>query len=163
MADGGASTIIMLVTALLISSAASAVLVQEWSSASRAIELQQKGLQLSAEIGIDFAGDPAMVALSGTDQITFYIQNTGIHTMDDTTLGVMVDGISLNSAFISTTYVPVGSGAWDPSVLLEVTLENTDWNFATNDEITIFATARSVDISSLSASASMNEEVKLHV
>ena len=139
MADGGASTIIMLVTALLISSAASAVLVQEWSSASRAIELQQKGLQLSAEIGIDFAGDPAMVALSGTDQITFYIQNTGIHTMDDTTLGVMVDGISLNSALISTTYVPVGSGAWDPSVLLEVRLKNTNWNFATNDEITIFA------------------------
>ena len=163
MADGGASTIIMLVTALLISSAVSAVLVQEWSSTSRAIELQQEGLQLSEEIGIDFAGDPMMVSLStnpGPKDITFYIQNTGIHTMDVSTLGVLVDGVNIDVD--STAFVPAGSGIWSPNVLLEVTLVVGANAFDDGQEISLYAIARSDGVSGISASASMNEEGRLN-
>ena len=167
MADGGSSTIIMLVTALLISSAASAVLVQEWSSTSRAIQTQQKGLQLSEEIGIDFAGDPMTVSLStatNPNQIIFYIQNTGIHVMDETTLAVLVEGVNLNSASISTSYVPVISANWAPNVLLQVTLADASLNgFADNTEVSIYASARSVSVAGITMSTSMNEEVRLSV
>ena len=165
MADGGSSTIIMLVTALLISSAASAVLVQEWSSTSRAIQTQQKGLQLSEEIGIDFAGDPMTVSLStatNPNQIIFYIQNTGVHVMDETTLAVLVEGVNLNSASISTSYVPVISANWAPNVLLQVTLADASLNgFAGNTEVSIYASARSVSVAGITMSTSMNEEVRL--
>ena len=165
MADGGSSTIIMLVTALLISSAASAVLVQEWSSTSRAIQTQQKGLQLSEEIGIDFAGDPMMVSLNlvpNPNQITFYIQNTGVHVMDETTLAVLIDGVNLNSASISTSYVPIVSINWAPNVLLQVTLADASFNgFVDNTEVSIYASARSVAVTGITMSASMNEEVRL--
>jgi archaellum component FlaG (FlaF/FlaG flagellin family) len=165
MADGGSSTIIMLVTALLISSAASAVLVQEWSSTSRAIQTQQKGLQLSEEIGIDFAGDPMTVSLStatNPNQIIFYIQNTGVHVMDETTLAVLVEGVNLNSASISTSYVPVISANWAPNVLLQVTLADASLNgFADNTEVSIYASARSVSVAGITMSTSLNEEVRL--
>ena len=165
MADGGSSTIIMLVTALLISSAASAVLVQEWSSTSRAIQTQQKGLQLSEEIGIDFAGDPMTVSLStatNPNQIIFYIQNTGVHVMDETTLAVLVEGVNLNSASISTSYVPVISANWAPNVLLQVTLADASLNgFAGNTEVSIYASARSVSVAGITMSTSLNEEVRL--
>ena len=165
MADGGASTIIMLVTALLISSAASAVLVQEWSSTTRAIQYQQKGLELSAEIGIDFAGDPMMVSITtgAPNVITFYIQNTGSHPMDATSLAVLVDGVSIPNPSITTAFVPIASAQWNPNVLLEVTLTDNALNALNDDdEISIYATARSVVVSGISMSASLNEEVQLH-
>ncbi|MGY8727769.1 MAG: hypothetical protein ACKVKS_00910 [Candidatus Poseidoniales archaeon] len=165
MADGGASTIIMLVTALLISSAASAVLVQEWSSTTRAIQYQQKGLELSAEIGIDFAGDPMMVSITTgpPNVIIFYIQNTGSHPMDATSLAVLVDGVSIPNPSITTAFVPIASAQWNPNVLLEVTLTDNALNALNDDdEISIYATARSVVVSGISMSASLNEEVQLH-
>jgi archaellum component FlaG (FlaF/FlaG flagellin family) len=165
MADGGASTIIMLVTALLISSAASAVLVQEWSSTTRAIQYQQKGLELSAEIGIDFAGDPMMVSITtgAPNAITFYIQNTGSHPMDATSLAVLVDGVSIPNPSITTAFVPIASAQWNPNVLLEVTLTDNALNALNDDdEISIYATARSVVVSGISMSVSLNEEVQLH-
>ena len=76
MADGGVSTYIMLITALLVSSSVSAVLIQEWSSTSRVIQQQQRGMQFSEELGIDFAGDPMNVHIDRTttpDEITFYV------------------------------------------------------------------------------------------
>ena len=163
MADGGASTIIMLVTALLISSAVSAVLIQEWSTSSRVIQQQQEGLQLSAEIDIDFAGDPMMVSLStnpGPKDITFYIQNTGIHAMDESSLAILVDGVSIDVD--STAFVPAGGVTWGPNMLLEVTLEVGVNDFTDGQEISIYAIARSEIISGISTSATMNEEVRLN-
>tara|TARA_B110000444_G_scaffold260425_1_gene307317 strand:- start:14961 stop:15503 length:543 start_codon:yes stop_codon:yes gene_type:complete len=178
MADGGASTIIMLVTALLISSAASAVLVSEWSSTSRVIQQQQKGLQLSEEIGIGFAGDPMMVSIQFAanpgdfNEITFYIQNTGLHTMDENSLAVIVDGITLDDSSITNLqFFPNTATDWDPSVLLEVKLEdeafdNYDEDMAANPsgtkEISLFAIARSNSISGISMSTEMVEEVQLN-
>ena len=170
MADGGASTIIMLVTALLISSAASAVLIQEWSSTSRVMQQQQNGLQLSEEIGIDFAGDPMMVSLElGTtpgalNEITFYIQNTGVHSMDENSLAIVVDGETLDDGSITNLeFFPNTAVDWSPLVLLEVKMADSAFDdYVDSEEITIYAIARSISVAGISMSAEMVEEVQLH-
>jgi len=75
MADGGASTFIMLITGLLISSAVSALLITEWTNTAKVAQVQQRGAQLSSELSIEFAGDPMMVDFdnsTSTETITFY-------------------------------------------------------------------------------------------
>ncbi|HJL97229.1 MAG TPA: hypothetical protein QF401_03670 [Candidatus Poseidoniaceae archaeon] len=164
MADGGASTYIMLITALLVSSSASAVLIQEWSSSSRVIQHQQRGLQLSEELGIDFAGDPMNVNLVPlTDTITFYILNTGEHTMNETKMEVLIDGLSISSSEVTTSFV--GSATdWNPNVMVEVEVSNSSFSsYNDGDDISIFTTVVSDSVSGMSASASFGVEVRLDV
>jgi archaellum component FlaG (FlaF/FlaG flagellin family) len=164
MADGGASTYIMLITALLVSSSASAVLIQEWSSSSRVIQHQQRGLQLSEELGIDFAGDPMNVNLVPlTDTITFYILNTGEHTMNETKMEVLIDGLSISSSEVTTSFV--GSATdWHPNVMVEVEVSNSSFSsYNDGDDISIFTTVVSDSVSGMSASASFGVEVRLDV
>jgi len=164
MADGGASTYIMLITALLVSSSASAVLIQEWSSSSRVIQHQQRGLQFSEELGIDFAGDPMNVNLVPlTDTITFYILNTGEHTMNETKMEVLIDGLSISSSEVTTSFV--GSATdWNPNVMVEVEVSNSSFSsYNDGDDISIFTTVVSDSVSGMSASASFGVEVRLDV
>jgi len=164
MADGGASTYIMLITALLVSSSASAVLIQEWSSSSRVIQHQQRGLQFSEELGIDFAGDPMNVNLVPlTDTITFYILNTGEHTMNETKMEVLIDGLSISSSEVTTSFV--GSATdWHPNVMVEVEVSNSSFSsYNDGDDISIFTTVVSDSVSGMSASASFGVEVRLDV
>ena len=51
MADGGASTMILLVTSLLISGAASVVLLESWGSVAEASGNNSKGKVADAELG----------------------------------------------------------------------------------------------------------------
>ncbi|MBT60022.1 MAG: hypothetical protein CMA63_00535 [Euryarchaeota archaeon] len=181
MADGGASTIIMLVTALLISSAASAVLIQEWAATSRAIQQQQEGLQVSEQISIDFAGDPMMVELStatNPNEIHFYLLNSGSHTLKhsnaggDVYLTVFVQGVLLDETSIDADFVPLFNEdtntfqtptQWEPNVMMEISLSHTSFNdFSDQDNIKLYVTARSNEVSGLSMSTSMSEEVRLH-
>ncbi|MBT7064429.1 MAG: hypothetical protein HN923_07025 [Euryarchaeota archaeon] len=165
MADGGASTYIMLITALLVSSSASAVLIQEWSSSSRVIQHQQRGLQFSEELGVDFAGDPMNVNLARTnpDTITFYILNTGEHTMNETKMEVLIDGLSISSSEVTTSFV--GSATdWNPNVMVEVEVSTSSFNsYNDGDDISIFTTVVSDSVSGMSASASFGVEVRLDV
>lgn len=164
MADGGASTYIMLITALLVSSSASAVLIQEWSSSSRVIQHQQRGLQFSEELGVDFAGDPMNVNLVPlTDTITFYILNTGEHTMNETKMEVLIDGLSISSSEVTTSFV--GSATdWHPNVMVEVEVSNSSFSsYNDGDDISIFTTVVSDSVSGMSASASFGVEVRLDV
>ena len=164
MADGGASTYIMLITALLVSSSASAVLIQEWSSSSRVIQHQQRGSQLSEELGVDFAGDPMNVNLVPlTDTITFYILNTGEHTMNETKMEVLIDGLSISSSEVTTSFV--GSATdWHPNVMVEVEVSNSSFSsYNDGDDISIFTTVVSDSVSGMSASASFGVEVRLDV
>lgn len=80
--------------------------------------------------------------------------------MDESTLGVLVDGVNVDVD--STAFVPAGSGIWSPNVLLEVTLVVGANEFDDGQEISIYAIARSDDVSGISVSASMNEEVRLN-
>ena len=167
MADGGASTYIMLISALLISSSASAVLIQEWSSTSQVIQKQQRGLQLSEEVAIDFAGDPMNVNIdrSGADhQITFYILNTGEHPMDETQMQVLIDGLSVPAVGVTASFLGTPTPTvWDPNVLLEVTVSNNTFNsYTDNTDISISVTVASEFVSGISSSASFNQEVRIN-
>ena len=62
MADGGASSFIMLITALLVSGGASSLLINEWSDAVQVTTKADRKAMISGEISVTFAGDPAMVS-----------------------------------------------------------------------------------------------------
>jgi hypothetical protein len=82
--------------------------------------------------------------------------------MDESTLAVLIDGVNLNAASISTTYVPFASANWAPNVLLRVILADASFNgFTDNTEVSIYASVRSVSVTGITMSASMNEEVRL--
>ena len=70
MADGGASTMILLVTSLLISGAASVVLLESWGSVAESSGNNSKGKVADAETDVSFSGDRSDVQLdtSGTSQ-----------------------------------------------------------------------------------------------
>ena len=165
MADGGVSTYIMLISALLISSSASAVLIQEWSSTSRVIQQQQRGLQLSEELSIDFAGDPMNVNIDRTpspDEITLYALNTGEHPMDTSEMEILIDGLIIPSSGVATTILGGGTD-WNPNVLLQIELSNTTFNsYSDNDDISVFITASSESVSGMTGSASFGLEVRLN-
>lgn len=164
MADGGASTFIMLITGLLISSSVSALLITEWSSAARAAQKDQQGMKLANELGVEFAGDPMMVDLNTTaspQQITFYLQNTGEHPLDTTGIAVLVNGVAPSSI---TTYILDGT-TWDPSGLVVVELEDASYatssSISEGNDISLYAIVQSEAVSGLRSSASMSEEVRL--
>ena len=165
MADGGVSTYIMLISALLISSSASAVLIQEWSSASRVVQQQQRGLQLSEELSIDFAGDPMNVNIDRVptpDEITLYALNTGEHPMDRTQIEILIDGAIIPSSGVTTTVVGGGTD-WNPDGLLSIVLSDTAFNtYSDNDDISIFLTATSESVSGMTGGASFGLEVRLN-
>ena len=167
MADGGVSTYIMLITALLVSSSVSAVLIQEWSSTSRVIQQQQRGIQLAEELSIDFAGDPMNVNIDRSttpDEITFYVLNTGKHRMDENQMEILIDGQVIPSLGVSTTFVgsPTPS-SWDSMVLIEIVLSNNSFDLLNNDaDVSIFVTVNSEEVAGVSGSASFNSEVRLN-
>ncbi|MCH1422622.1 MAG: hypothetical protein L7U62_03910 [Candidatus Poseidoniaceae archaeon] len=167
MADGGASAYIMLISALLVSSSASVVLIQEWSSTSRVIQDQQRGLQITEELGIDFAGDPMNVNIdrTGTDhEITFYVMNVGEHPMDETQMEVLIDGLSIASTSITTSLMGTPTPTeWNPNGLLEISVSDNAFNSYVDDtDISIFVTARSEPVAGFTSSASFAEEVRLN-
>ena len=162
MADGGASTFIMLITGLLISSAVSALLITEWTNTAKVAQIQQRGAQLSSELSIEFAGDPMMVDFdnsTSTETITFYALNTGLHPMDESQLSVFVDGNPPTA--ISVSFVGTAT-EWNPNVLLEIELQYTGTSgYAEGDDVALYAVATSETIGGLSSSASRNTEVRL--
>ena len=105
MADGGASTMILLVSSLLISGVASVVLFESWGDvADRKLE-QTPGKVADSETDVSFSGDRGDVLLdtSGTNQeITLFFQNTGIRTLDKSSFTIFVDGIS--ASVVGATY-----------------------------------------------------------
>jgi len=63
MADGGASTMIMLVATLLISGAASAVLIDSWGDVVRTTNTNAKNDKANAKMDLSFSGDLGDVEL----------------------------------------------------------------------------------------------------
>ena len=162
MADGGASTFIMLITGLLISSSVSALLITEWSAMARAAQKNQQGITFTGELGLDFAGDPMMVDVDtsgSTPSITFYLQNTGIHPLDEQLIAVLVNGEAPTSVSATIT-----GTTWDPNELAEIVIEDTSYGttpFASGEDVNLYAIATSEVVGGMSSSASMNVEVRL--
>ena len=163
MADGGASSMIMLITALLISGGASAVLIGQWSDVVSVAQREDRASLGEGQVGVALAGDPAMVAYDTTlNTITLYFVNTGEHALETSPYDVRINGDAPTSSSVSVS--PSGT-VWEPGYLLEVTLTNTSWSGTLNDgdDVSVFFIGLSEPLNSHRHSVTTNAEVRLHV
>jgi archaellum component FlaG (FlaF/FlaG flagellin family) len=164
MADGGASTFILLITALLVSGSVSAILINQWGDMSSAIEENSRGKEADSKTSVSFAGDAMAVDYDDSvspNVMTFYLQNTGQYVLDESTLVVIVDGVSVTSS-ISATILP-GGADWTEIRLLEVEVSSSSWTFQNDDTLSISAVVSSEVTSGYRGTDTMNIEVRLDV
>ena len=164
MADGGASTFILLITALLVSGSVSAILINQWGDMSSALEENRKGKEADAKTSVSFAGDAMEVGYDDSvnpNVMTFYLQNTGQYVLDESTLVVIVDGISVTSS-TATTILPSGTD-WTDVRLLEVEVSSTSWSYQNDDSVSLSAVVSSEVTSGYRGTSTMNIEVRLNV
>ena len=144
MADGGASTMIMLVTSLLLSGAASVVLLESWGSVAESSSNNTSSRVADAETDVSFGGDRSDILLdtSGANQeITLYFQNSGIRPLDKSSFTIFVDGVSSSTTGAATLYP--ANGVWAPDYILEVTVTDASFNYADGDIATVTIIAQS--------------------
>ncbi|MDA1130430.1 MAG: hypothetical protein O3B00_02905 [archaeon] len=164
MADGGASTFILLVTALLVSGSVSAILINQWGDMSSALEENRKGKEADAQTSVSFAGDAMEVEYDDSvspNVMTFYLQNTGQYVLDESTLVVIVDGTSVTSS-ITATIVPTGT-VWNDVKLLKVEVFSNSWTYQNNDGVSLSVVVSSEVTSGYRGTDTMNIEVRLDV
>jgi archaellum component FlaG (FlaF/FlaG flagellin family) len=164
MADGGASTFILLVTALLVSGSVSAILINQWGDMSSALEENRKGKEADSKTSVSFAGDAMEVEYDDSvtpNVMTFYLQNTGQYVLDKETLVVIVDGASV-TASISSQIVPA-SGDWSEVNLLKVMVDSNSWAYLDDDGVSLSVVVSSDVTSGYRGTDSMNIEVRLDV
>jgi archaellum component FlaG (FlaF/FlaG flagellin family) len=164
MADGGASTFILLITALLVSGSVSAILIDQWGDMSSALEENRKGKEADAKTSVSFAGDAMEIEYDDSvnpNVMKFYLQNTGQYILDEGTLVVIVDGISVTSS-ITTTILPSGAD-WTNVRLLEVEVFSTSWAYQNDDGVSLSVVVSSDVTSGYRGTDSLNIEVRLDV
>jgi len=160
MADGGASSFILLVTALLVSGSVSVLLINQWGQMAQSSTVNVAALEAERATGVAFAGDPMMVDLDTPNQeITFYLQNIGENLLDPSTLVVIVDGESVTSSVVDTL-VPAGND-WDSTRLLEVTVDSPR-SYASGDDVALTVAVSSEVTNGYRGSTSISLEVRLH-
>ena len=164
MADGGASTMIMLVTSLLLSGAASVVLIESWGSVAESSSNNASSRVANAETDVSFGGDRSDILLdtSGANQeITLYFQNTGIRPLDKSSFTIFVDGVSSSTTGAATLYP--ANGVWAPDYILEVTVTDASINYADGDIATVTIIAHSTISEGVKGTDSETAEVRLSV
>ena len=164
MADGGASTMILLVTSLLISGAASVVLLESWGQVAEASGTNAKEKVADAETDVSFSGDRGDVLLdtSGANQeITLYFRNTGIRVLDKDSFTIFVDGVS-SSVVGSATLYPA-NGVWATDYVMEVTVTDASFSYSDNDLATVTIIAQSTVTDGVKGTDSETAEVRLSV
>tara|TARA_B100001094_G_C18136919_1_gene775645 strand:+ start:743 stop:1237 length:495 start_codon:yes stop_codon:yes gene_type:complete len=164
MADGGASTMIMLVTSLLLSGAASVVLLESWGSVAESSSNNTSSRVADAETDVSFGGDRSDILLdtSGANQeITLYFQNTGIRPLDKSSFTIFVDGVSSSTTGAATLYP--ANGVWAPDYILEVTVTDASFNYADGDIATVTIIAQSTISEGAKGTDSETAEVRLSV
>lgn len=164
MADGGASTMIMLVTSLLLSGAASVVLLESWGSVAESSSTNASSRVAAAETDVSFGGDRSDVLLdtSGTNQeITLYFQNSGIRPLDKSSFTIFVDGVSSSTTGAATLYP--ANGVWAPDYVLKVTVSEPSFNYTDGDIVTVTIVAQSTVSDGLKGTDTETAEVKLSV
>lgn len=164
MADGGASTMIMLVTSLLLSGAASVVLLESWGSVAESSSNNTSSRVADAETDVSFGGDRSDILLdtSGANQeITLYFQNTGIRPLDKSSFTIFVDGVSSSTTGAATLYP--ANGVWAPDYILEVTVTDASFNYADGDIATVTIIAQSTLSEGVKGTDSETAEVRLSV
>lgn len=162
MADGGASSFIMLVTALLISGSVSTILINEWAKVTRVVENEERKSSGALGVSVDFAGDPMMVGYenpaTGDDEITVYILNSGLYEMS-TTFEFLINGVAPST--ITTSIIPSGTD-WLPGYLLQIKASDNTLSYTDGDDASLFFVGISETVQGYTHSATMNKEVRLN-
>ena len=165
MADGGASSFILLTTALLITGSVSAVLVSQWGEMASLID--QERLEDEADYNTDFvfAGDLSNVEYDisnpNDETITFFLQNIGEYELDEQTLFIQLNGQTILDVDIGSRIVPGLGTQWNTGLILEVELSG-DWNFADNEDIALTIFVSSVSVVGYIGNTVTSEEVRLN-
>lgn len=160
MADGGATSFIMLVTALLVAGSVSTFLIAEWGDVARSMEMERRAQAIDAETDVSLAGDPGHVRYSVTGQIQFYLMNSGTSVLDDSTLVVLVDGVQ-QSANVTTTVM--NGGDWSAGELLQVQVVDNTLTYANNTEVVLTVVVSSEFVSNVRGTDTLDAEVRLVV
>ena len=151
---------VMLITALLISGGASALLISEWSDAVRVVQVNERATSDADHVSVALAGDPAMVAHNTTaSTITLYFLNSGKYDLDTTNYQVLINGDAPTST--SESVLPSGTD-WDSGDLLEVVLTDASWSFSDGEDISVYFIGVSESVSGHTHSATINAEVRLN-
>ena len=160
MADGGATSFIMLVTALLVAGSVSTFLIAEWGDVARSMEMERRAQAIDAETDVSLAGDPGHVRYSLTGQIQFYLMNSGTSVLDDSTLVLLVDGVQ-QSANVTTTVM--NGGDWSAGELLQVQVVDNTLTYANNTEVMLTVVVSSEFVSNVRGTDTLDAEVRLVV
>ena len=160
MADGGATSFIMLVTALLVAGSVSTFLIAEWGDVARSMEMERRAQAIDAETDVSLAGDPGHVRYSLTGQIQFYLMNSGTSVLDDSTLVVLVDGVQ-QSANVTTTVL--NGGDWSAGELLQVQVVDNTLTYANNTEVVLTVVVSTEFVSNVRGTDTLDAEVRLVV
>lgn len=155
---------ILLVTSLLISGAASVVLLESWGQVAEASGTNAKEKVADAETDVSFSGDRGDVLLdtSGANQeITLYFQNTGVRVLDKDSFTIFVDGVS-SSVVGSATLYP-SNGVWATDYVMEVTVTDASFSYSDNDLATVTIIAQSTVTDGVKGTDSETAEVRLSV
>ena len=151
---------VMLITALLISGGASALLISEWSDAVRVVQVNERASDVRSEVSVALAGDPAMVAHNTTTKtITLFFLNTGSYDLDTSSYEVLIDGAAPTSS--TESVLPSGT-EWNPGDLLEIVLTDTSWSYVDGEDISVYFVGLSESVSGYTHSATTNAEVRLN-
>jgi len=163
MADGGVSSMVMLITALVISSMASVVLINSWSGIADVMEEQGRKAEVDSATDVSLAGDTTNVGYVVVSRtITLYFQNTGTTTLSkvNTNMAIYVEGAAVT---ITSTTVVSGAGEWYEGELLKVVGTHAAPAHADDDEVMISLTVRSLPVNGMIGGGTLNEVVRLDV
>ena len=174
MADGGVSTLIVLIASLLISGIAGIVLIDAWGGVADANQSAVNARAADIETDVSFAGDPTMVPLddsggAGSYKITVMVQNSGSRVLDHTNLALFVDGNPFGDGSDQTladgSALP-GDHRWGPGdiIIFEITetADNEFLGFVDKTQITLTIVAESIVIAGHSDTDSETYEVRLN-
>ncbi|HIK77979.1 MAG: hypothetical protein CXT69_06230 [Methanobacteriota archaeon] len=164
MADGGVSSMIMLVTALIISTAVSALLIGSWTDAAEIISSQRNKAAADAATEVSLAGDPGAVqydTVATPDEVTIYLQNTGTNLLDHDSVAFWLDGEVSTTNTI--TFVDAAVSVWSPGELIQVVGESSAWSFTNGNEPTLSVVVSSMVSKGVSGSDSISQPIRLVV
>jgi archaellum component FlaG (FlaF/FlaG flagellin family) len=154
---------ILLVTTLLLSGAASIVLLESWSSVAEANADNASGRAADAETEVSFSGDRGDILLdtSGANQeITLYFQNSGQRSLDKSSFSIFVDGTPSSSSGVN---LYPANGVWAPNYILGVTVSDPSFNYSDQDIVIVTIIVQSTSVDGTKGTDSETAEVRLSV
>ena len=153
---------IMLVTALIISTAVSALLIGSWTNAAEIVAAQRDKAAADSATDVSLAGDPGAVQYDTTpnpDEITIYLQNTGTRILDHNSVAFWLDGEVSTTNTIS--FVDATVTVWAPGELIEVVGESAAWSYLNDAEPSLSVVVSSTVSKGVKGSDAISAPIRL--